>query len=162
MMGVGKSTTGINLAKKLSYAFIDIDKLIERKEGTSVNIIFKNKGEEYFRKIENDITLNELRKKNSVIALGGGAFLNKSIRRAVKNTCLSFWIDVRKEILIKRLSNSKKRPLLFKKNLAETINKIYLERKKIYSQSDFKIKCDFLKTDKIVEQILKVYEKTNN
>ena len=159
MMGVGKSTTGINLAKKLSYAFIDIDKLIERKEGTSINIIFKNKGEKYFRKIENDITLNELRKKNSVIALGGGAFLNKSIRRAVKNTCLSFWIDVRKEILIKRLSNSKKRPLLFKKNLAETINKIYLERKKIYNEADYKINCTFLKKDEIVKKIFKNFEK---
>ena len=111
-----------------------------------------------FRKIENDITLNELRKKNSVIALGGGAFLNKSIRRAVKNTCLSFWIDVRKEILIKRLSNSKKRPLLFKKNLAETINKIYLERKKIYNEADYKINCTFLKKDEIVKKIIKIYE----
>ena len=76
MMGVGKSTVGKILAKKLSYNFTDIDKLIEAKEGSSINSIFKNKSESYFRKIENDITLGELKKDNSVISLGGGAFLN--------------------------------------------------------------------------------------
>ena len=80
MMGVGKSTVGKNLAKKLKYNFIDIDKLIETKEKSSISLIFKNKGESYFREIENEITLQELNKDNSVISLGGGAFLNKSIR----------------------------------------------------------------------------------
>ena len=63
MMGVGKSTIGLNLSRKLSYSFIDIDKLIERKEGVSIDIIFKNKSEQYFRKLENEIALSELKKK---------------------------------------------------------------------------------------------------
>ena len=58
MMGVGKSTVGKIVAKKLDYNFIDVDKLIESKEGSSINLIFKNKSESYFRKIENDITLS--------------------------------------------------------------------------------------------------------
>ena len=76
MMGVGKSTIGKNLAEKLSYEFIDIDKLIENREGCSINLIFKNKGENYFRRIENIVSLQKLTKNNSVISLGGGAFLN--------------------------------------------------------------------------------------
>jgi len=89
MMGVGKSTIGKNLAKKLNYNFIDIDKLIEIKEGTSVSLIFKNKSESYFRRIEAEISLQELKGNNSVISLGGGAFLNKSIRAKAKKTSIS-------------------------------------------------------------------------
>ena len=162
MMGVGKSTVGKNLAQKLSYNFVDIDRIIESREGSTINLIFKNKSESYFRKLENEISLEKLKKKNTVISLGGGAFLNKSIRREIKNTSVSFWLDVDVSELIKRLKKTKKRPLLYNKNLNVTVNKIYLERKKTYSEADFRIKCNFLGPDKIVDKILKLYEKSGN
>jgi len=162
MMGVGKSTIGKNLAKKLKYKFIDIDKLIEIKEGMSINFIFKNKSESYFRKIESDLTLLELKKKNSIISLGGGAFLNNYIRKKVKRSAISFWLDVDIDILIKRLKKTEKRPLLYKKNLNETVKKIYFERKKIYNEADYRIKCESLKSNDIVDKMLKLYEKTRN
>ena len=162
MMGVGKSTVGKMLANKLAYNFIDIDKLIENEEGCTINQIFKNKSENYFRRIENSITLKELNKNNSVISLGGGAFLSKSIRKAVKNSSISFWLDVNANELFKRLSKTKKRPLLYKKDLKVTINKIYLERKKTYSEANFRIKCDFLKPQVIVNKVLKLYEKSRD
>ncbi len=161
-MGAGKSTIGKSLAKKLSYTFIDIDKKIEKKEGCKINLIFKKKSENYFRRIENNITLDELKKQKSVISLGGGAFLNTSIRRKVKSSSISFWLDVELNELVKRLSKSKKRPLLVKNNLKETIKKIYLERKKTYNEADFRIKCSFLKPDKIVRKILELYEKSGD
>ena len=162
MMGVGKSTVGKNLAQKLSYNFVDIDKTIESREGSTINLIFKNKSESYFRRLENEISLEKLKKKNTVISLGGGAFLNKSIRREVKNTSVSFWLDVDVIELIKRLKKTKKRPLLYNKNLNITVNKIYLERKKTYSEADYRIKCNFLEPEKIVDKILKLYEKSGN
>ena len=161
-MGVGKSTIGKNLAKKLKYNFIDVDKIIEAKEGLSINLIFKNKSESYFRKIENDITLSELKKDNSVISLGGGAFLNKTIRRNTKKFSTSFWLDVPVYELIKRLKKSSQRPLLFKKNIDETVKKIYFDRKKIYNEADFRIKCNSLKSREIVNKILELYEKPRN
>ena len=130
MMGVGKSTIGKILAKRLNYNFVDVDKLIEDREGTSINMIFKNKSESYFRKIENDITLSSLKEDNSVISLGGGAFLNNSIRISSKKLSISFWLDVPFDALIKRLKKNSNRPLLFKKNISETVKKIYFERKK--------------------------------
>ena len=162
MMGVGKSTIGKSLAKKLSYNFIDIDKLIEKKEGCSITQIFKNKGENYFRRLENNITLKELKKTNSVISLGGGAFLNKSIRQNVKKLSVSFWLDVATDLLIKRLEKAKKRPLLYKKNLKDTVKKIYLDRKKTYNEAEFKIKCSYLKSNEIADKVLKLYEKSRN
>ena len=162
MMGVGKSTIGKNLAKKLKYNFIDVDKIIEAREGLSINLIFKNKGESYFRKIENNITLSELKKDNSVISLGGGAFLNKAIRRSAKKFSTSFWLDVPTDELIKRLTKSRRRPLLFKKNVSETIKKIYFDRKKIYNEADYRIKCNSLNSKEIVNKILGIYENSGN
>ena len=161
-MGVGKSTIGKNLAKKLNYNFVDVDKVIEAKEGLSINSIFKNKSEQYFRKIENDITLSELKKNNSVISLGGGAFLNNDIRRSAKNFSISFWLDVPVDELVKRLKKSSQRPLLYGKNLSETIKKIYFDRKKIYNEADHRIKCNSMNIEEIVNKILNLYEKSGN
>ena len=162
MMGVGKSTIGKNLAERLSFSFVDIDKLIETKEGSSINLIFRNKSENYFRRLENIVSLKELKKSDSVISLGGGAFLNNAIRRAVKYSSVSFWLDVDINELTKRLNKTKRRPLLTGKNLRDNINKIYLERKKTYSEADYRIKCNFLDPETIVNKILKIYEKSGN
>ena len=162
MMGVGKSTVGKKLAKKLNLKFVDIDRIIESKEKKTVQEIFKNKGENYFRKIETKVTLEELKKINLVIALGGGAFINKAIRKEAKNSSVSFWLDASLKSLLPRLKNLKKRPLLNKNNLEKKMNKIYSERKKIYNESDFKIKCDSMKIDEIVNTIIKLYENSGN
>ena len=162
MMGVGKSTIGKSLAQKLSFTFVDVDKLIEIKEGKNINMIFQKKGESYFRKLENDISLKNLKLKNCVISLGGGAVLNKAIRRAVKSSSVSFWLDVNVEEIIRRLKNSKKRPLLFKKNLSDVVNKIYLERKKTYSEANYRIRCNLMHPETIVNKINSLYEKSGN
>ena len=69
MMGVGKTTIGKKLSRKLKMRFIDIDQIIEKKEKKSIKEIFDNKGEIYFRKIEKKITLDELKKSNLIIFL---------------------------------------------------------------------------------------------
>jgi shikimate kinase/shikimate kinase/3-dehydroquinate synthase len=158
MMGVGKSTIGRMLAKKLKLKFIDIDRLIEKKQNSVINEIFEKKGENYFRKIEKQISLEELKKDGLVIALGGGAFVDPIIRKEVSNTSISFWLDLNPKILVTRLKNAKMRPLLKQGNLEQKINKIYSQRKKIYSESDFKIKCDSLKVEELVNRIIELYE----
>ena len=162
MMGAGKSTVGKILAKKLKRKFIDIDQIIEKKEKKSIKEIFDNKGEIYFRKIEKKITLDELKKSNLIIALGGGAFINDTIRREVKNTSISFWLDLGLKYLLPRLRNIKKRPLLNQENLEETIKKIYSDRKKFYNESSFRIKCNSTKIEVIVEKIIKLYADSRN
>ena len=158
MMGVGKSTVGKKLAKKMKLKFVDIDQIIELKEKATISEIFKNRGENYFRKVEKKITLGELKKINLVIALGGGAFMNETIRKEVKDTSVSFWLDLNVKSLLPRLKNLKKRPLLNQNNLEKKMNKIYSERKKIYNESNFRIKCDSMEKDEIVNKIIGLYE----
>ena len=92
------------------------------------NSIFKNKGEDYFRKLETQQTLKELKKDKSVISLGGGAFLNSTIRQCSKKHSISFWLDVPIETLLKRLKKSKNRPLLGKDKTDGSIKKIGLSK----------------------------------
>ena len=162
MMGVGKSTVGKKLAKKLGLKFVDVDQLIEKKEKVRIKDIFENKGENYFRKIEKQITLDVLKNKNLLIALGGGAFLNSSIRKEIKNSCISFWLDLNLKILNTRLKNVRKRPLLDKDDLEGSINRIYSERKKIYSESDYRIKIKSTKANEVIDKIIKLYENRPN
>ena len=85
MMGSGKSTIGYLLSKKLGLKFIDTDHAIEKETGEKIVNIFKFQGEENFRKIEEKITLKILKSQNSVIALGGGGFINANIRKTLIN-----------------------------------------------------------------------------
>ena len=162
MMSVGKSTIGKKLAMKLKYEFVDTDKIIEIKEKSTIKEIFKDKGENYFREIEKKITLEKLKKRNLVIALGGGAFIDELIRKEIKSTCVSFWLDLNIESLLIRLKNDKKRPLLNQDKLEQSINKIYSERKEIYNESNFRIKCDSMNENEIINKIINLYENTGN
>ena len=162
MMGVGKTTIGKRLAKKLSYSFVDVDKIIEKQEGESISSIFRNKGEDYFRKLEAQLTIKELKKNNSVISLGGGAFLNSSVRQYSRKYSVSFWLDVPIETLLKRLKKSKNRPVLGKDKTDGSIKKIYFIRKKFYNKADYRIKCKKLTLKQIIEKILNFYEKSRN
>ena len=71
-------------------------------------------------------------------------------------------MDVPIEELVKRLKNSRQRPLLFKKNIKETVKKIYFERKKFYNEADHRIRCNSYKSEEITDKILNLYEKSGN
>ena len=105
MMGSGKSSIGLLVAKKLKLNFIDIDNEIEKKFGTTISKIFEDKGEDFFRKVEEKLTLKNLKLNDSVISLGGGAFLNENIRKEVLKRHISFWLNWNKNILLGRIKN---------------------------------------------------------
>ena len=157
MMGVGKTGIGKYIARRLKINFFDIDKLIEKKNEMKISEIFKKKGEIYFRKEEEFVTIKYLNKKGSIISLGGGGFINDKIRKKVLSECISVWLNVNLETIYTRLKNSKKRPLIYK-NSRNTIESIFMERKKIYSLADHEINCDNLNLNKISNKIIKLYE----
>ena len=157
MMGVGKSTIGRELAKKLSMQFSDIDQIIINKLKMSIQKVFKEKGELFFREIEEKITLQEAKKKNMIISLGGGAFMSSKIRKVILSNSKSFWLDLDTSLLEKRLIKSKKRPLLRNKNLKDILEKIYMERKTTYAIADYRIDCNKLNSNLITNKIIKLY-----
>ena len=157
MMGSGKSSIGSLVAKKLQLNFIDIDNEIETELGLSIKKIFETKGENYFRKFEEKITLKKLKSKPVVISLGGGAFTNRNIRKEVIKNHLSFWLNWSDKILVNRIKNSKKRPLVSNASENEIIDLIK-KRSNIYSKALYKIECDSLTKKEIVKKILNIYE----
>jgi shikimate kinase len=157
MMGSGKSSIGYLVSKKLNLMFIDIDILIEEKTSMSISKIFKEKGEDYFRDLEEKITLNSLKNIDAVISLGGGGFINDKIRKEVLTKHFSFWLNWDEAVLYKRIKDSKKRPLAFRSTNHE-IKEIIKKRSKIYSKAMFKINCNKLTKTEIVNKIIKIYE----
>ena len=157
MMGSGKSSIGNLVSKKLGLPFIDIDNLIVISAGMSVSEIFEKKGEDYFRNLEEKITLKSLKKIKNVVSLGGGGFINDKIRNTILANHFSFWLNCNESTLIKRIKDNKKRPLAYKSTEQE-IRSIIKSRSKIYSNAQFKINCNKLTKTEIVKKIIKIYE----
>tara|TARA_Y100000591_G_C21205691_1_gene393056 strand:- start:73 stop:501 length:429 start_codon:yes stop_codon:yes gene_type:complete len=139
--------------------FFDIDSILEKDEKMSIKRIFDTKGEEYFRNIEKETCLRVLNESNSVVALGGGAFIENEVRDKILKSCFSCWLFLDIKNLVKRISGSTKRPLLNNKNLEKTLKNIYDERKKFYQKADLKIECKNKDKFEITNEIIKFYEK---
>ena len=157
MMASGKSTIGALVSKNLRLNFYDIDKIIENEMNMKISEIFEKKNESFFRSLEEKITLKTLKNHNSIISLGGGAFFNEKIRKEITSNHISFWLNCSSKTLLRRLKKNKKRPIANKLNDRELI-KLINKRNKIYEKAKFKINCDNLTKNNIVQNILKLYE----
>ena len=162
MLGVGKSTIGRLLAIKLNLNFLDVDKIIEKEQGLLIKEIFETKGEDNFRAIEKKTSLKLLEKHSVVVALGGGAFMDKDIRNKVLKSSISFWLNASLQTLIDRASSSDKRPLLNNENIGKKLSEIYENRKDIYCLANYKINCDKLSKTIIINEISKIYEQNRD
>ena len=159
MMGVGKSTLGKIVAKKQGLIFIDTDLNIEKKHSMKILEIFEKKGEDFFRLQEEKEVLGSLKKKECVIALGGGAFMKKTVRDKILKDTVSIWLDINLKTLNKRIKWNKKRPLLNEENIEKKIKTLHDKRRNIYKLAKHKINCNDLSKKSIVDKILIFYEK---
>ena len=158
-MGSGKSILGKDLSKLYNIEFFDSDLEIEKKIGKSINQIFIDSGEKYFRKIEEKVCIDLLKVENCIISLGGGSIINSKIRKIIKKNSFSIYLKVDINVLLKRLKSSKKRPLLKYSN-KEDIKKLYNEREIFYNKSDLVIDNNNNKYDAIqkIKVNLKKYD----
>ena len=157
MMSSGKSTIGELLAKKLNFKFFDIDKIIENETKMKITEIFKIKGENFFRNLEEKTTVKLLNFTNAVISLGGGGFVNEIIRKETNTKSKTFWLDWNLDTLISRIRKRNSRPVALALNNNELKNLI-IKRSKYYSKAKYKINCQKLTRSEIIKKILNLYE----
>ena len=161
LMGSGKSSIGKELSTYLNFKFYDTDKEIELMTKKSISAIFEEKGEAYFREIEEKICIDLLDRNNCVISLGGGSIINKKVRKSITQNSYSIYLHVELSNLVDRLKFSKKRPLLNKKpNKREILLNLYSNRRKFYEKADFIVdnNSDKFQTLKNIKSKLNSYE----
>jgi len=151
-MGSGKSTVGKILAEKLNMNFIDIDKLIEEKEGMKIKDIFEQKGESYFRELERKQIEVIVNQEGLVVSTGGGLGANLDNMNLMKKNGDVVWLDVSLNTVLDRLKNDQDRPLL--KQPTEKIKQLFEERKNVYRLANIRINADKKTPSQIVEEIL--------
>ena len=146
LMGVGKSSIAKEMSKILSVDLIDTDYEIEKKIGTTITNFFKKNSEKEFREIEKKLILDMLDSKsnsygiNNIMAIGGGAFINKDIRKLSKKNSITIWLKADLNIIYKRVKEKiNKRPLLEEGNVLSKLNKLAKERNKFYSMADITV-----------------------
>ncbi|MBT3933798.1 MAG: shikimate kinase [Bacteroidetes bacterium] len=142
-MGAGKSRFAKNLASSLAYEFLDLDLEIERSEHKWISEIFATKGEDYFRKAEQNALKNTLEKSDVVIACGGGTPVFFDNMEFMNKNGKTIYLKPDNQIIIDRLNiNSRKRPLLKQirpEEMADYVNKLLKERNLFYRKAHFVI-----------------------
>lgn len=159
-MGSGKTTIGKILAKKMEYSFLDTDKIIEQEEGISVNKIFEQFGEKYFRSLEK-LVLKRIIKNNvnQIVATGGGLSCNQYNMDLMKQNGKVVFLEIDPKSILNRVKNAKqKRPILdnlSEKKLISKIDFLLHKRNKYYTQADFIVKSIHVKNE--IDYLIKMF-----
>jgi shikimate kinase len=129
-MGTGKSAVGRALARRLRRSFVDLDAAIERSSGTSVAELFARRGEKAFRRLERSALQKAARRGGLVVALGGGALLDKRNLNLVEKTGVLVKLSCSRRELVRRLRPSRlTRPLLAGGSLDKRVERLLAARR---------------------------------
>jgi shikimate kinase len=156
-MGSGKSSVGLALARQLGWPYLDLDEVIEKQEGRSIQEIFRSSGEPDFRRAERHALAQVLASSNepSVVALGGGAFAqaeNAELLRSVGATTV--FLDAPAEILWQRcLDDPAERPL--RQNF-QKFAELYQKRRPLYLLSTWRIDSSTMTVAQIAEELARM------
>lgn len=133
LMGVGKTTIGRRLAKRLSLPFVDADAEIERAADLRVAEIFERFGEEHFRDGERRVIARLIDGSPKVIATGGGAFMNEATRTLILRNAIAVWLDSDIDTLAARVTRRNDRPLLKGRDARAVLRDLAAVRNPVYA-----------------------------
>lgn len=149
-MGAGKTSVGKALAELYQAAFRDLDDIIVDREGMSINQIFDQKGEDYFRSVEIQYLQDKLKTYSGILALGGGTLQDNTVVEQLKKYAVLIFLDTPFSVIFERLKRSKHRPLLLDESgnlkdenqLRTDLQTLYNRRLPRYQQADIIFKPD--------------------
>jgi shikimate kinase len=157
MMGAGKSTVGATLSRRLDVPFVDLDEVIERRDGREVGVIFDEEGESRFRQLETQSLGDILASSDSafVLSTGGGVVTVPHNRRLlVESTCQVVFLEASIEELTRRIPNVQSRPLL-RGDVRLALESLWVARADYYREvSDIAVATDGRGVDEVVEVVL--------
>ncbi len=156
-MGAGKTSVGRRLAKNLGWKFIDLDEEIERTEGRAIADIFQEHGEIHFRQLERLYLQRISSSDKSVIALGGGAFLDPENRALAENTGLTVWLKASFAKVVARVKIDGTRPKFISSEQAEAL---YQSREPYYAMAKIHVSTDDGTPETVAAEILGVVRKS--
>lgn len=158
LMGSGKSSTGLALAKMLKRKIFSTDQMIELEQGKTIAQIFEDKGELHFRQLERDLVKNLSEKKKAIIDCGGGVFVNEENRKSLKQSGVVIYLSGTVETLYARVKTRTNRPLLQVEDPKKKLQDLLKEREKFYKEADLTFKTDGKTPREVAEEIRKVLE----
>lgn len=161
LMGVGKSTIGRRLAKKIGWKFVDSDEEIEAAAGCSVADIFSMHGEPIFRDLEKRVITRLLSGEPMVLATGGGAWMQDGVREIIKEKATSVWLRADLDVLIDRVNKRNTRPLLEKGDKRTIMQKLMDDRYPVYAKADLVVDSNKGPHERVVELVLKTLEESD-
>ncbi len=160
LMGVGKTTIGRRLAKRLDMPFYDSDDEIERASGRTVKGYFKDYGEAAFREGERRVITRLLSEEPVVLGTGGGAFIPDETRAVLTAKSLTVWLKADFAVNMERVNRKvNKRPLLDVDDPEATMKTLAEARYPLYAKADICVKAGTCPHGTTVERVIKAIEK---